>query len=280
MQTATAIYGFPDAATAFEQRHPAFNERMGNFERAITIAFVRTQNMTSPADRFVYFFGTLIAEDFMEIFLVSVNGYGAAAMKLLRTMYEQTVTLRYLNDHPDEVQDFLDFNAVQLQKLIKPIEETFGTKVLSDELKEEQRKKFEAVKNRFMVKSCKSKTCDEMRLSHTWSKLDFVSMGKKAGHIGTLIVPGYFIPLRHAHPTLGSLSGRVEIVGDRMEFKSEHQPDMADQALMTAHNCVLIALEIQAERFNIEGLREAIDVCVRDWRDIWSSGWVIPGENP
>lgn len=278
MQAATAIYGFPDAATAFEQRHPLFNEKMANLERAINIAFVRTQVVQSAADRFVYFFGTLIAEDFMEVFLVSVNGYGAAAMKLLRTMYEQTVNLRYLHDHPDEVQTFLDFNAVQLQKLIKPIEETFGTEVLSDNLKEEQKKRFGAVKDRFMVKSCKSKTCDEMRLSHTWSKLDFVSMAKKVGHIGTLIVPGYFIPLRHAHPTLGSLSERIEIVGDRMEFKSEHQPDMADQALMTAHNCLLTALEIQAERFNIEGLREAIDTCVRDWRDIWSPGSAIPGE--
>jgi len=278
MQTATAIYGFQDAATAFEQRHPLFNGRMANLERAINMAFVRTQDTKSSADRFVYFFGILIAEGFMEIFLVSVNGYGVAAMKLLRTTYEQTVTLKYLHDHPDEVQTFLDFNAVQLQKLVKPIEETFGTAILSDDLKGEQKKRFEAVKDRFMVKSCKSKTCDEMRLGHTWSKLDFVSMAKKTGHIGTLIVPGYFLPLRHAHPTLGSLSQRIEVVEDRLEFKAEDQPELADQALMTAHNCLLTALEIQAERFSIEGLREAIDTCVRDWRDIWSPGSIIPGE--
>jgi hypothetical protein len=274
-----ANYGFPDAIAAFEQRHPLFTQKMANIEHAINMAFVRTQDIQSVADKFLYFHGALIPEDFMEIFLVAVNGYGAAAMKLVRTMYEQTVTLKYLHDHPNEVQDFLDYNSVQLYKLMKPIEETFGEGVLSSEVKDEQKKKFDAVKKRFTVKSCKSKSCDEMRLNHTWSKLDFVSMAKKAGAIGTLIVPGYYLPLRHAHPTLGALSERIDIIGDRMEFKSEHQPDMADQALMTAHNCLLVALEVQEERFKVEGLKAAIETCVRDWRDIWSPGSIIPGEN-
>lgn len=252
---------------------------MVNLERAINMAFVRTQNVESAADRFLYFCGALIAEDFMEIFLLSVNGYGAAALKLLRSMYEYTVTLKYLHEHPEEIQRFLDYNSVQMYKLMRPIQETFGEGILSSEKTEDQRKKFEAVKAEFMVKSCKSKTCEEVRLSHTWSKLDFVSMAKKAGDIGTLIVPGYYLPLRHAHPTLGALSERIEIIGDRMEFKSEHQPEMVDQALMTAHNCVLVALEVQEERFKIEGLKQAVENCVGDWRDIWSPGSVIPGDN-
>ena len=47
-----------------------------------------------------------------------------------------------------------------------------------------------------MVKSCKSKICDEKRIGHTWSKLDFVSMAKKTGAIGSVVVPGYSVPLR------------------------------------------------------------------------------------
>jgi hypothetical protein len=118
-----------------------------------------------------------------------------------------------------------------------------------------------------------------MRLNHAWSKLDFVSMAKKVGALGTLIVPGYYLPLRHAHPTLGALTERVEMSSEKMEFKSEHQPEMADQALMTAHNCVLVALEVQEDRFKVEGLKAAIENCVRDWRDVWSPGSIFPGEN-
>ena len=61
----------------------------------INLAFTQTQVMKTPIDKFVYFYGNLVAEDFMELFLMAVNGYGFAAMKLLRSMYEHTVTLKY-----------------------------------------------------------------------------------------------------------------------------------------------------------------------------------------
>ena len=41
-------------------------------------------------------------------------------------MYEHTVTLKYLHDHPDELQAFFDFDRVQQYRLMKPIFETFG----------------------------------------------------------------------------------------------------------------------------------------------------------
>ena len=121
-----------------------------------------------------------------------------------------------------------------------------------------------------MVKSCKSKTCDERRVGHTWSKLDFVSMAKTTGAIGSLIVPGYFMPLRHAHSTVRAMAERLEHGDGHMGFNRELQPEEADQALMIAHNCVLVVLEIQDERFKIPGLKSAVEHCVRDWALIWS----------
>jgi hypothetical protein len=46
--------------------------------------------LDTAIDKFVYFYGNLVAEDFMEIFLMAANGYGYGAMKLLRSMYEHT----------------------------------------------------------------------------------------------------------------------------------------------------------------------------------------------
>jgi hypothetical protein len=43
---------------------------------------------------------------------------------------------------------------------------------------------------------------------------------------------------------------------------------------MTAHNCLLVALEVQEERFKIDGLQAAIQNAVRDWASIWSPGWL------
>jgi hypothetical protein len=265
-----SLYGFAEASTDFDRRHPQWSAVMSRLWDAMNLAFSRTQVMDSQIEKVVYFYGNLIVEDFMELFLMAANGYGYGAMKLLRSMYEHTVTLKYLHDHPDELQAFFDFDRVQQYRLMKPILETFGESVMPTDIVSETERRYAEVKDKFMVKSCKSKTCDERRVGHTWSKLDFVSMAKTTGAIGSVIVPGYFIPLRHTHSTLRAMMERLGNRDEHLGFERESQADEADQALMTAHNCVLVALEIQDERFKIPGLKTAIENCVRDWALIWS----------
>jgi hypothetical protein len=265
-----SLYGFADASTDFDRRHPQWSAVISRLWDAMNLAFSRIQVMDTKIEKFVYFYGNLVAEDFMELFLMAVNGYGYGAMKLLRSMYEHTVTLKYLHDHPDELQAFFDFDRVQQYKLMKPILEKFGEGVLPHEIVEDTERRYKEVKDKFMVKSCKSKTCDERRVGHTWSKLDFVSMAKTTGAIGSLIVPGYFMPLRHAHSTVRAMTERLGHGDGHMGFNRELQPGEADQALMTAHNCVLVALEVQDERFKIPGLKSAVENGIRDWALIWS----------
>jgi predicted RNA-binding protein len=217
-----SLYGFSDASTDFDRRHPQWSAVLSRLWRAMNLAFSRTQVMDTKMEKFVYFYGNLVAEDFMELFLMAVNGYGYGAMKLLRSMYEHTVTLKYLHDHPDELQAFFDFDRVQQYKLMKPILETFGEGVLAHDIIEDTERRYRGVKDEFMVKSCKSKTCDERRVGHTWSKLDFVSMAKTTGAIGSLIVPGYFVPLRHAHSTVRAMTERLEHGDGHMGFNREY----------------------------------------------------------
>ncbi|MFI5419451.1 MAG: DUF5677 domain-containing protein [Nitrososphaerales archaeon] len=263
-------YVFNEAWIAFDQRHPRWKEVMAGLEEVMNLAFTRNQAMSENIDKFVYFFGSMVTEDFLELFLMAANGYGFGAMKLLRSMYEHTVTLKYLHDNPNELQEFIDFDRIQQYKLMKPISQTFGRDVLPADIVVDTERRFAEVKERFMVKSCKSKTCNEQRVRHTWSKLDFVSMAKRTGDIGSLIVPGYFEPLRHAHSTFRAMTDRLEFEGGQMRFRRELQPDIADKALMTAHNCLLLALEVQKERFNVPGLEEAIQRSCRDWALVWS----------
>lgn len=265
-----SIYGFPDAASAFDQRHPHWQVVMTRLHGVINLAFTRTHGvMANAIDRFVYFYGNLVAEDFMEVFLMAANGYGFGAMKLLRSMYEHAVTLKYLHEHPDELQAFFDFDRVQQYKLVKQIIDTFGEDALHPDTISTTEQEYAEVKDEFMVKSCKSKTCSEQRVGHTWSKLDFVSMAKRTGALGTLIVPDYFVPLRHAHSTFRAMTDRLEMWQGQVGFQRESQPKESDGALMAAHNCLLVALEVQKERFNIPGLEQAIQNSVRDWALVW-----------
>jgi hypothetical protein len=70
MANGFTIYGSPDECRKFEQRHPLWQEIMSNLERALNIAFTRVQVMNGSQDKFVYFFGRVSLEDFMEILLV------------------------------------------------------------------------------------------------------------------------------------------------------------------------------------------------------------------
>jgi len=263
------FYGFPDECRNFDERHPLWNEMMGNLVRALNLAFTRVEVMKGSADKFVYFFGRIILEDFMEVALVCYHGYGVAASKLVRSMYEFTVTLRYLHEHPDEADTFLAYHLVQQDQLTSRLIETFGESILPAELMAEIKRKAAEVKEDFMIPVC-DHPGSKMRLNHTWNKLDFVAMAKKAGEIGRLIVPGYYFPLRHAHPTFGGLTERLEIVNEQMSLKGNAQPEIADRSLMTAHNCILDALKVQSEHFKIEGLEDAIQVCYRDFVRVWS----------
>ena len=236
------------------------------------MAFTRRQTMSGSIDKFVYFYGNLVAEDFMELFLMAVNGYGYGAMKLLRSMYEHTIVLKYLHEHPEEIDAFLDFDRVQQRKLMYQVFDIFGRDALSPEAIAATESRFEEVKERFTIKSCgvKNCTCTHTRVNHTWSKLDFVAMAKQTGEIGKMLVNAYHVPLRHAHPTVRTMMERLEMNDGHLGFSREFQPKEADDALMTAHNCILVALQVQDERFNIPGLKSAIENCVRDWALIWS----------
>ena len=265
----SVFYGSPDECTKFEQRHPLWQEIMHNLERALNIAFTREHVTKGPEDKFVYFFGRECLEDFLEIPLVCYHGYGVAASKLVRSMYERTVTLHYLHTHPEEAKTFMNYHLVQQDKLLNRLIETFGEDILPANQIAEVRRKADQVKADFMVPVCDHPGA-EMRLRHTWSKLDFVAMAKKTGALGTLVVPGYYLPLRHAHPTFGGLRERLEIVDGRMGVSPDPQPELADRSLMTAHNCMLVTLEVQKDYFKIEELNEPLELCCRDWARVWS----------
>jgi hypothetical protein len=148
--------------------------------------------------------------------------------------------------------------------------EIFGRDSLSPETIEKTEQRSSEIKEQFIVKSCKSETCTETRVNHTWSKLDFVAMAKTTGDIGKMLVNAYHVPLRHSHPTLRTMMERLEMNDGHLAFSRESQPKEADDALMTAYNCLLVALEVQKERFQVPGLEKALRDAAIDWAIIWS----------
>jgi hypothetical protein len=262
------IFGDPDEWKDFAKRHAAFLERCPRLFEAVDTAFLRILSTSEGIEIFVYQFGRLCLEDFCEVLLCCGNGYGAGALKLLRSLYEKGVTLRYIHDNPTELSAFLDFMHVSHHKLLSQIEDTFGKGVFKETLVNQAKEKYEQVKRKFLVTVCKD--CGTQRVNHTWSKLDFVSMAKRAGTLAPSIISSYYIPLMHAHPGVGSLSGRLDYTGGRMIFDSSAQRGLSDDALREAHLILLEVLKVQDERFHIPNLSRQLDRCGTEFMEIYT----------
>lgn len=267
-KTHQVTFGLPKEWEHFKERHRVFLERAPNLFAAFKIAFDRTSETSEPLDRVIFFSGRLCVEEFNEILLLCGNGYGVAAVRVVRGMYERTVTARYLSKHPEETDNFFEFHWVSQHRLMKAIEETFGTELLDEEKTKEVEQNFQRVKERFMITDCEK--CGSTRLNHTWSKLDFVSMARNAGEIGQLIVPAYYFPTKEAHSTVGAILSRLDKEGKGLIFDGGPQRKRADDALISAHNLILNNLYLQKEHFKLAALEEPLQKCVSDFQDIWA----------
>jgi hypothetical protein len=264
-KTERLVFGFQREWEDFHKRQALFLERFPHLSEALSTAFLRTAHLSEAIDKFVFMYGRLCCEDFSEVLLLCGNGYGHGATKLVRTLYERAVTLRYLHDNPEHLDDFFDFHHVSQHKLMVNIKETMGD-IFAEEVSVEVEKRYQELKEKFMVTDCKK--CKTKKPNHTWSKLDFVAMAKKT-ELGKLIGPGYYIPLRQAHSTVASLLSRLEETeSGGVGFIPTAQRGPADHALTVAHNIILRVLDVQEERFKVSKLKDQLQVCLQDFLDI------------
>lgn len=268
MEPPNLIFGYPEEWESFLQRNGRFIELFPHLNHAVEIAFTRDFVAPEIIDLFIMMFGRLCFEDFTEILVCCGNGSGVAGSKLLRTFYERTVTVSYINEHPEEMSDFLDYHAVAQKKLFYSLQEIFGKDHMPIGSEQKMLADFNKVKERFMITACEK--CGTKRLNHTWSKLDFVSMAKTTGALGQMINQAYYVPMRRTHSTVAAMLERFEVGrAGAVGFNPDAQRRCADMTLMTAHHVMLEVLKIQTRRFALPGLEEAVDRCYEDWLEIW-----------
>lgn len=270
MDAKTSVqFGFEGEWRAFSERHGEFINRFPRLMDLVDQTFTRTIETASRIDRVVFFLGRLIVEDFMEIVLLCGNGYGVAGLKILRGMYERVVTASYLSKNPTEVDQFLDYHRVQEWKLYKRAEEIYGDKPLvSPERKEEMKRSYEEVRERFMEVLCQR--CGITRLQISWSKLDTASMALKAGGgLDKLYFSCYLFPTLQSHATLSSLFTRMkETLEGGLGFDAGAQSDLVEWTLINAHLLMLQAIETQNQHFSL-GPDSPLQEVNEDFLAVW-----------
>jgi hypothetical protein len=139
----TVTFGFQEEWQDFERRNRPFLERFPRLEKTLQMAFGRDAKLGEPIDKFILMFGRVCVEDFLEVLLCCGNGNGQAAQKLLRGLYERAVTLRYLHEHPEEIDDFLDFYHVTQRKLMIACQSTMGADTFPPEMAAEIEREYQ-----------------------------------------------------------------------------------------------------------------------------------------
>jgi hypothetical protein len=270
MTKQTGGFGFPDEQQSFLERHKLFFERFDNLRKAQESSFIRRLKVDHLVDKAIFYLGRLCVDDFFEIMLLSANGYGAGALKILRGMYEKAVIARYLQQHPDSTEDFFDYYWVTAHKLGQAITRTFGANALPPDKPEEVEKEFKRVRHKFMITDCKK--CKTQKLNYTWSNVDFVSMASTVESLRKFIVPAYYLPNLRLHGSLHSIVNKLDITPTSITFKHGPEREDAENAFMTSHAIVLNAIDLQREHFHLLFLEPQMEMCVKDFMDIWEDG--------
>jgi hypothetical protein len=264
------ICGYPGEWKAFTTRNSEFMKRFENIGAAINAAFTRIQPRSDMFEKAIYFLGSLVADEFVEVFLLCGNGYGIGAQKLVRGMYERAVTARYLFRNPAEAANFMAYEKIADHKMLVAVESSLSQVPFPPEYVERIKREYREVRPRFMITDCAE--CKTERLNHTWTKLDFVSMARMDKDLWPLIVPAYYIPTSESHSTMAAIFSRLDPAafqrGDGLIIDPTAQRQRADQAITTAHIILLNILDLQRECFQLKELEPLMQVCFEDVKAI------------
>jgi hypothetical protein len=262
--------GSPEQVTRFREHYSTFFANSHTLNDAFSVAFDRSFTARTPIDAIIFFLGSRCMEDFREIMLLAANGFGWGATAHLRGMFERVVTTAYLHEHPETVEDFIDYDYVRRWKVALAIERTIGLDPEDQEGKENLRQNFERVRDRFLVPHCPK--CPERRLNHTWSRLDVVAMTSqisKFKQIKNAVVPAYYMPLAQAHSTLESVILRIGTRDGVFGIDPELAEREARRTFQYAHLLALNAIVVQHEHFQLEALATPLEACFSHFREAW-----------
>jgi len=249
-------FGQTDQNKAFFDRHPKFYPA---FERLMDLAnkcFGRTSGAKDHAQDICFSLGHTCRDDYTEILFLVVNGYGTGASKLLRGLYERAVTLAYIAKHPEKVDKFLHFAAIQEYRAMKS-----ALKIVTEEQFNEA---FGAARTVAKITELYQRFKPEFPGRAISWDVSLISMAEDVGDpYDKYYLGSYTIPNLHVHATYASAFD-----GTPEKLRAELNIQNADFALLNATACLLFTMREQNNIFGL-GLNDELETCEKDVVDVF-----------
>jgi hypothetical protein len=175
-------------------------------------------------DKIIFGLSRVCIEESQEILLLAANEYPSGASKLLRGLYERTVTVLYLKKHPEKAERFQHYAAIQEHRVLAAARKLFSDEQLNAAWKTVRAADIEAsyVKFKAEFQRAKCKTCKTTELAHSWD----VDLGTMADRVGEgmpdLYLSSYTVPTLHAHATFASAYVNIAESEDRVVYSFKH----------------------------------------------------------
>jgi hypothetical protein len=221
------------------------------------------------ADRAVFYLGRIAADDFGELLILSADGRGLGAYKILRGMYERVVTAAFIAKNPAEARAFMEDVAIKRWKLYQSAVEVnpaFKDKFSKEEI-ERLKQDYDTAKARRSISHCRK--CGQPKTAEAWTRLDLASMARKADPVLAKLYPYcYLLPTFHIHATSFDIERRLRSMDSGCYGYREMSGKEAKDAVMMGHELILHLLRLQNKYFGLglEGeIQARMDVFPRVW---------------
>jgi hypothetical protein len=143
--------------------------------------------------------------DINDLMTLSHTNSHHGSQYFLRTLFERTVTLKYLSHNPELVKDFKEYDAVDTDSILKGIHALTGMTVGEPAHTNITKRAGDARKKN---KQEKCPVCKNQR-PMSWTTMDIKTMAGKVG-LDRLYLNCYTIPSKLMHPTLWGARERMD----------------------------------------------------------------------
>lgn len=221
------------------------------------------------AQRIIFFLGRIAADDFGEILILSGNGYGFGASKIVRGMYERVVTAMYIAKDPAEARKFVLQSAIDKFKLWERTVAAFPE--LAKQTTEEQLRSLKEDNDRArrQLKEPLCPKCRQPMPDAPWTRKGLDAMAREVDD-GLYRLYGQFYLEGTAQSHANSLGMERRLKGSEQggwTYKDTSERE-GKFALNLGHSLFLKMLKLQNEYFRL-GLDAEIQERINEYVSIW-----------
>jgi hypothetical protein len=185
---------------------PEFPSVIDRWLKSILLLIIQTRLQDEDqVGNLILGFMTSTQIDANDLMTLSYGDSHYGAQYFLRAIFERIVTLKYLSRNPNKVEDFLNYDAVDWEQILKGIQHLTGMKVGKPAWSNISTRAAEARKKN---KQEKCLVCGGQRPT-SWTTLNTKDMAEVVG-MGHLYLNCYIFPSKLMHPTIWGTRNRIK----------------------------------------------------------------------